>query len=90
MNSMPTEMEEIQRKIMQHEIEEAALKKEDDKLSQAHLQEVQQELAQMREQFHAMKAKWENEKANISKVQKCGKSWKASMLRLQRQNGNTT
>lgn len=55
---------------MQHEIEEAALKKEDDKLSQAHLQEVQQELAQMREQFHAMKAKWENEKANISKVQK--------------------
>ena len=70
MNSMPTEMDEIQRKIMQHEIEEAALKKEDDKLSQAHLQEVQQELAQMREQFHAMKAKWENEKANISKVQK--------------------
>ena len=70
MNSMPTEMDEIQRKIMQHEIEEAALKKEDDKLSQAHLQEVQQELAQMREQFHAMKAKLENEKANISKVQK--------------------
>lgn len=70
MNSMPTKMDEIQRKIMQHEIEEAALKKEDDKLSQAHLQEVQQELAQMREQFHAMKAKWENEKANISKVQK--------------------
>ena len=70
MNSMPTEMDEIQRKIMQHEIEEAALKKEDDKLSQAHLQEVQQELAQMREQFHAMKAKWENEKANIAKVQK--------------------
>ena len=70
MNSMPTEMDEIQRKIMQHEIEEAALKKEDDKHSQAHLQEVPQELAQMREQFHAMKAKWENEKANISKVQK--------------------
>lgn len=70
MNSMPTEMDEIQRKIMQHEIEEAALKKEDDKLSQAHLAEVQQELAQMREQFHAMKAQWENEKVNISKVQK--------------------
>jgi len=45
-------------------------KKEEDKLSQAHLAEVQQELAQMREQFHAMKAQWENEKANISKVQK--------------------
>ncbi len=70
MNSMPTEMDEIQRKIMQHEIEEAALKKEEDKLSQAHLAEVQQELAQMREQFHAMKAQWENEKSNISKVQK--------------------
>ena len=55
---------------MQHEIEEAALKKEDDKLSQAHLQEVQQELSQMRDQFNAMKAKWENEKDAISKVQK--------------------
>ena len=49
MDSMPTELDEIRRKIMQHEIEEAALKKEDDKLSQAHLQEVQQELSQMRD-----------------------------------------
>ena len=70
MDSMPTELDEIRRKIMQHEIEEAALKKEDDKLSQAHLQEVQQELYQMRDQFNAMKAKWENEKDAISKVQK--------------------
>ena len=70
MDSMPTELDEIRRKIMQHEIEEAALKKEDDKLSQAHLQEVQQELSQMRDQFNAMKAKWENEKDAISKVQK--------------------
>jgi len=70
MDSMPTELDEIRRKIMQHEIEEAALKKEDDKLSQAHLQEVQQELSQMRDQFNAMKAKWENEKDSISKVQK--------------------
>ena len=70
MDSMPTELDEIRRKIMQHEIEEAALKKEDDKLSQAHLQEVQQELSQMRDQFKAMKAKWENEKDAISKVQK--------------------
>ncbi|WP_455126342.1 ATP-dependent chaperone ClpB [Ruminococcus sp.] len=70
MDSMPTELDEIRRKVMQHEIEEAALKKEDDKLSQAHLQEVQQELSQMRDQFNAMKAKWENEKDAISKVQK--------------------
>lgn len=55
---------------MQHEIEEAALKKEEDQLSQAHLKEVQQELSEMRDQFHAMKAKWENEKNAISKVQK--------------------
>ena len=70
MDSMPTEVDEIRRKIMQHEIEEAALKKEDDKLSQAHLKDVQQELSQMRDQFNEMKAKWENEKDAISKVQK--------------------
>ena len=69
MDSMPTELDEIRRKIMQHEIEEAALKKEDDKLSQAHLKDVQQELSQMRDQFNEMKAKWENEKDAISKVQ---------------------
>jgi ATP-dependent Clp protease ATP-binding subunit ClpB len=50
------------------------LKKEDDKLSRAHLEEVQQELAQLRETFHAMKAQWENEKSNISKVQKLRES----------------
>ena len=70
MDSMPTELDEIRRNIMQHEIEEAALKKEDDKLSKAHLQEVQQELSEMRDQFNEMKAKWENEKNAISKVQK--------------------
>lgn len=70
MDSMPTELDEIRRKIMQHEIEEAALKKEDDKLSQAHLEEVQKELSEMCDQYHAMKAKWENEKDAISKVQK--------------------
>lgn len=70
MDSMPTELDEIQRKIMQHEIEEAALKKETDKLAQEHLKEVQKELSEMREQFNEMKAKWENEKNAISKVQK--------------------
>ncbi len=69
MESMPAEMDELSRKIMQHEIEEAALKKETDKLSQEHLAEIQKELAQMREQFNSMKAKWENEKTGINKVQ---------------------
>jgi len=69
-DSMPTELDEISRKIMQHEIEEAALKKETDKLSQEHLAEIQKELADMREQFNGMKARWENEKNAIGKVQK--------------------
>ena len=69
-DSMPTELDVIQRKIIQHEIEEAALKKEDDKLSQEHLAEIQKELAEMREQFNSMKARWDNEKNAIGKVQK--------------------
>ena len=73
MESMPTELDELSRKIMQHEIEEAALKKENDALSLEHLAEIQQELAQMREQFAAMKAKWENEKSGINKVQQLRK-----------------
>ena len=55
---------------MQHEIEEAALKKEKDQISQEHLKEIQKELAEMRERFKAMKARWENEKNAIGKVQK--------------------
>ena len=70
MDSMPTELDEISRKIMQHEIEEAALKKETDTLSQEHLKEIQKELAEQRAQFKEMKAKWENEKDAIAKVQK--------------------
>lgn len=69
-DSMPTELDEISRKIIQHEIEEAALKKENDKISAEHLAEVQKELADMREKFKSMKAKWENEKSAITKVQK--------------------
>ncbi len=69
MDSMPTELDEVSRKIMQHEIEEAALKKENDRLSQEHLIEVQKELANYRAQFDEMKAKWENEKQSIGKVQ---------------------
>ena len=70
MDSMPAELDEISRKIMQHEIEEAALKKEHDKISEEHLKDIQKELADMRAQFKEMKAKWENEKDAISKVQK--------------------
>ena len=69
-DSMPTELDVIQRKIIQHEIEEAALKKETDKLSQEHLAEIQKELADMRDEFNAKKAQWENEKNAIGKVQK--------------------
>ncbi len=69
-DSMPTELDVIQRKIIQHEIEEAALKKEDDTLSREHLAEIQKELAEMREQFNSMKARWDNEKNAIGKVQK--------------------
>ena len=70
MESMPSELDDIRRKIMQHEIEEAALKKETDRISVEHLAEVQQELAELRSQFDEMKAKWDNERSAISKVQK--------------------
>ena len=70
MNSMPTEMDEISHKIMQLEIEEAALTKEKDKLSAAHLEEIRAELAVLREDFSAMKAKLDNEKQSIGTVQK--------------------
>lgn len=70
MDSMPTEMDELSRNIMRHEIEEAALKKETDKISADHLAEIQKELAEMRDKFNEMKAKWQNEKDAISKVQK--------------------
>ena len=68
-DSMPTELDVIQRKIIQHEIEEAALKKETDQLSQEHLAEIQKELSDMREEFKAKKAQWDNEKDAIGKVQ---------------------
>lgn len=70
MDSMPTELDEISRKIMQHEIEEAALKKENSRLSAEHLEEIQRELTEMREKFQKMKARWENEKDSIGRVQK--------------------
>ena len=69
MDSMPTELDGVSRKIIQMEIEEAALKKEEDPQSKARLAELQKELAEERESFNAMKAQWENEKNAIEKVQ---------------------
>jgi ATP-dependent Clp protease ATP-binding subunit ClpB len=69
LDSMPMELDTASRKIMQLEIEEAALKKETDKLSREHLEEIQRELAELRASFSEMKAKWENEKSAIGKVQ---------------------
>ena len=70
MESMPTELDEISHKIMQHQIEAEALKKEKDEQSQKRLEVIQKEIAEMQTKFNEMKAKWENEKDAISKVQK--------------------
>ncbi len=84
MDSMPTELDIIQRKIIQHEIEEAALKKETDKLSQEHLAEIQRELSDMREEFKAKKAQWDNEKGAIGKVQKLREELEAANAALEK------
>ncbi len=70
MDSMPVELDDIRRRIMQHEIEEAALQKETDALSLSRLDTLRKELSDMREQFSAMQAKWENEKNDIGNVQR--------------------
>lgn len=70
MNSMPTELDDIARKIMQKEIAETALKKEEDKISQEKLAEVRKELSELRDEFNSMKTRWENEKNYISRLQK--------------------
>ena len=67
-DSMPQEMDEISRRIMQLEIEETALKKETDELSRNRLEDIQKELSDLREKFRAMKAQWENEKKSINEV----------------------
>ncbi len=69
MESMPSELDDLSRRIMQHEIEEAALTKETDALSKEQLAEIQRELSDMREQFKEMKARWENERTAITKLQ---------------------
>ncbi len=82
-DSLPTELDVIQRKIIQHEIEEAALKKETDPLSQTHLAEIQKELSNMREELSAKKAQWENEKNAIGKVQRLREDLEAASAALE-------
>ena len=74
LDSLPSELDSEQRKIMQLEIEEAALKKETDRLSQERLLDLQKELAEHRENFAAQKAQWDNEKASIEKLRKLRES----------------
>ena len=69
-DSLPTELDDVRRRIMQLEIEEAALKKDDDELTKAHLADVQKELAEQRDIFNQMSAKWDAEKNAIAKVNK--------------------
>ena len=68
MDSMPAELDELSRKIMQMEIEEAALKKETDRLSQDRLADLQKELAELHDEFASKKAQWENEKASVDRL----------------------
>ena len=74
LDSLPSELDDQRRKIMQLEIEEAALKKETDRLSKERLQDLQRELAELRDAFNAQKAQWDNEKASIEKLQKLRES----------------
>ena len=88
MDSMPIELDVIQRKIIQHEIEEAALEKEDDALSAEHLAEIRKELSDMREAFNAKKAQWENEKNAAGKEQKLREELEAAKAELEQAQRN--
>jgi len=70
LDSMPSELDEQRRKIMQLEIEESALKKETDNLSRERLEALQKELAELRDTFNTQKAQWDNEKHSVEKLQK--------------------
>ena len=87
-NSMPSEMDEVARKIMQHEIEEAALKKENDKLSAEHLKEIQSELAELKAQFNEMKSKWDVEKHSIEQLQKLREEIEQTGAEIERAQSN--
>ncbi len=70
LDSMPTELDDLRRKVMQLEIEEAALKKETDNLSKERLENLRKELAEIRDEFNAKKAQWENEKNSVDRLSK--------------------
>ena len=84
MQSMPSEMDEISRKIMQLEIEQNALKKETDALSKSHLDEIEKELVSLREKYAQMRLKWENEKNSIGKVQRLREEIEKANARLEK------
>ena len=84
MQSMPAELDEISRKIMQLEIEHNALKKETDELSKSHLSDIEKELTESREKYAQMKAKWENERDSIGKGQKLREELESANAQLER------
>ena len=83
-DSMPTEMDEINRKIIQHEIEREALKKEKDSLSKQRLEKIEKELAELKSKFDVMKAKWQNEKNSIEQIQKIKEQIESTNSQIER------
>lgn len=88
LDSMPTELDEMRRKIMQMEIEEAALKKENDRLSQDRLIDLQKEMAELRDDFNAQKAQWDNEKSTVERLQKLREQIEDMNNRIQKAQRN--
>ena len=88
LDSMPTELDEMRRKIMQMEIEEAALKKENDRLSQDRLVDLQKEMAELRDCFNAQKAQWDNEKSTVERLQKLREQIEDMNNRIQKAQRN--
>ena len=88
MDSMPAEMDDERRRIMQLEIEETALSKETDKLSADQLERIRAELADRRDKFNAMKARWDNEKAGIGRVQKLREELEQANADLEKAQGD--
>ena len=88
LDSMPTELDEMRRKIMQMEIEEAALKKENDRLSQDRLIDLQKEMAELRDRFNAQKAQWDNEKSTVERLQKLREQIEDMNNRIQKAQRN--
>ncbi len=88
LDSMPTELDEMRRKIMQMEIEEAALKKENDRLSQDRLVDLQKEMAELRDSFNTQKAQWDNEKSTVERLQKLREQIEDMNNRIQKAQRN--